>query len=136
MDGVNIAPTLQNPLIPATHIATVRLKDRALGTSSNANQYFEADSRRYGHVLDPRSGRPVDNLAAVSILAKDAATADALATGLFVMGLDKAADFCHNHTEISALLVLKPGPAGQNRNSPRILTFNLPPEDVDMSPGQ
>jgi len=126
---------VKDPLQPGKRIATVRLRDKALGTSSNTNQYFEHNGRHYGHVLDPRSGLPVDELASVSVLADDAATADALATALFVMGLDKAADFCHNQPNIAVLLVLQPGPAGRNSESPRILTFNLPPEDVNLSPG-
>jgi thiamine biosynthesis lipoprotein len=131
---------IQNPYDPARRLATVRLRDRALGTSGVANQYFEAGGRRYGHVLDPRTGRPAwceggpQALASASVLAADGATADGLATALFVMGLDKAAGFCHNHPNIAALLVLPAGPGGSNP-VPRVLTFNLPPEDVDLRPG-
>ncbi len=86
-------------------------------------------------MLDPRTGRPVENeLASASVVAADAATADALATALFVLGLDKAADFCQDHTEIGALLVLKP--RARSGEPPRVVTFNLPPEDVDLTPGE
>lgn len=127
---------IQDPCESQRRLAAVRLRDRALGTSGDANQYFEVDGRRYGHVLDPRTGWPASGLTSASVLAPDAATADALATALFVMGLDKAADFCHNHPGIAALLVLEPEPAGQATRLPRVVTFNLPPEDVDLRPGQ
>jgi len=80
--------------------------------------------------------QPADELAGVSVLAKDAATADALATALFVMGLDKAMDFCKNHREIAALLVPKPETGGpRTYEQPHVLTFNLPREDVNLNPG-
>jgi len=125
---------IQNPYDLDRLIATVRLHDRALATSGTANQYFESGGRRYGHVLDPRSGMPADELACVSVLAPDAATADALSTALFVMGLDKAADFCHHHSEIAALIMLKPESGSGTRESPQVLTFNLPPQEVDLRP--
>lgn len=121
---------IQNPYDPSQRLATVRLRDRAMGTSGNANQYYEEDGQRYGHVLDPRSGRPVDTMGSATVLAGDAATADALATALFVMGLDKAVDFCHNHPDFAALLVLKPDPGDDPDHKPRVMTLNLPPEDV------
>jgi len=127
---------IQNPLNTRQYIATVRLRDRALGTSGTANQYFYADDKRYGHVLDPRTGSPADELAGASVIADDTATADALATALFVMGLDKTIDFCKNRPRIAALLVLKPVPASKKADLPRILSFNLPPEDLSLSPGQ
>ncbi len=126
---------VDNPFKPGRPIATVCLRDRALATSSTANQFFEADGRRYGHVIDPRTGWPADALGSATVLAPDAATADALSTALFVMGLDKAAEFCQNHREIAALLVLGHSEADGPDLSPRVVTFNLPPEDVDLTPG-
>jgi FAD:protein FMN transferase len=125
---------IQNPYDSGQHLATVRLRDRALGTSGTANQYFEYAGQRYGHILDPRTGRPADELAAVSVLAPDAATADALSTALFVMGLDKATVFCHDHAEIAALIVLKPESSSGTNGLPRVLTFNLSAQDVELYP--
>jgi thiamine biosynthesis lipoprotein ApbE len=71
-------------------------------------------------------------LASASVLARDGATADALATGLFVMGLDKAREFCHNHPDVAALCVLNADQGGPAERRPRVVTFNLPPEDVDL----
>ena len=126
---------LQNPFDPSTRLATVCLRDRAMGTSGNDNQYFEVAGRRYGHVLDPRTGWPAAGLGSATVLADDAATADALATALFVMGLDKAADFCHNHPQFGALIVLEPEPGNDASPLPSVVTFNLPPEDVELKTG-
>lgn len=126
---------IQNPWDSSRRVAQLRLRDRALGTSGSANKFFEAGGRRFGHVLDPRSGWPADALASASAITPDGADADALATAFFVMGLDKTADFCHHHTQIGALLVLKPGPGASPDEPPRVVTFNVPREDVKLEPG-
>ena len=134
---------IQDPFDTSRRLATVRLKNRAMGTSGSEQQYLEAGGRRYGHILDPRTGWPASELASVSVLADDAATADALATALFVMGLDKARDFCQNHRDTAALLVLKPGGAvlrsGRDERTstlPQVVTFNMPEQDLDLYPGR
>jgi thiamine biosynthesis lipoprotein len=123
---------IEDPSDPARTVATVRLNDRALGTSNASNQYFEVGGRRYGHLLDPRTGWPADQVAGASALAADAATADALATAFFVMGLDKTAEFCHNHPDIAAVIV-KDAPG---RGNARVVTFNLSPHEVKIDAGE
>ena len=129
---------IEDPEDPRRCVATVRLRDRALGTSSTSNQYFVHEGKRYGHLIDLRTGRPADVVASASVLAPDAATADALATAFFVAGLDKAAEFCHNHPDIAAVMVLKQSDAGRqtaasNRRGPRVVTFNLSSHDVKIA---
>jgi FAD:protein FMN transferase len=125
---------IENPLQPSERIATVRLRNRALGTSGTAHQYFEENGRRYGHVMDPRRGEPAGELASVSVIASDAATADALSTALFVLGLDKAIEFCDNHSDIAALIVLNSDGVSAHEGRPRVLTLNLSPQDVNVRP--
>jgi len=140
-DGRGWLVGIQNPFAPDCFVATVRLRNRALGTSGAANQWFETNGQRWGHVLDPRTGWSVGGpdgraeLASASAIADDAATADALATAFFVMGLDKTADFCQDHPEIAALLVLNPEHDDRASAPPRVVTFNLPSEDVNLRPG-
>jgi thiamine biosynthesis lipoprotein len=57
-----------------------------LSTSGDYENYFEVEGRRYSHVLDPRSGLPAANVAAVSLTAPTCAESDALATACFVLG--------------------------------------------------
>jgi thiamine biosynthesis lipoprotein len=125
---------IEDPADVSRVVATIRLNDKAMGTAGSAYRFFEADGRRYGHVLDPRTGRPAEtNLASASVIATDSATADALATALYVLGLDKARDFCKDHPSIAAILV-GPAPAGRGVG-PRIVTCNLSKQDVNLQPG-
>jgi thiamine biosynthesis lipoprotein len=67
---------------------TVLLADAAVTTSGDARQFVEIEGRRYSHVVDPRSGIGIDGPAAVTVIAADCTTADALATAASVLGPD------------------------------------------------
>ncbi len=86
-------------------LARVWLRDRALGTSGADHQFFVEAGRRYGHVLDPRTGRPASGLLSASAIAPAATEADALSTAFFVMGAEGARRFCERHPGIGAVLV-------------------------------
>ena len=65
----------------------VGLADRALATSGDYRSYYDKDGVRFSHLIDPRSGRPIaHDLTSVSVVHTSAAKADALATGLGVLG--------------------------------------------------
>ena len=99
---------IRNPLFPDERLATLLLRNQAMGTSGSGVQYFRVGGKRYGHVLDPRTGWPVDHLLSVTVLADSAAEADALSTAFFVMGLEKAIEFCQNRPDVRALLIPPP----------------------------
>ncbi|EIC23353.1 FAD:protein FMN transferase [Thiorhodovibrio frisius] len=65
----------------------VRLNDIAMATSGDYRNFFEQDGKLYSHTINPHRGRPVDHLlASVSVLDESCMRADALATGLLVLG--------------------------------------------------
>ncbi|MBI3879267.1 MAG: FAD:protein FMN transferase, partial [Verrucomicrobia bacterium] len=82
---------IEQPLDGARAVeCVVALAGRALSTSGDYRQFFIADGRRHSHLIDPRTGRPVAGaLASVSVVHESGATADALATGLFVLGAEE-----------------------------------------------
>ncbi len=95
-----------HPLRPTLRLAELRLRNRALGTSSSAAQFFRYRGRRYGHILDPRTGWPAEKTLSATVLAPSGAQADALSTAFFVMGHEAALRYCEAHPEIAALLVV------------------------------
>ena len=67
------------------------LTHAAVTTSGDAFQAVEIDGRRYSHIVDPRTGLGVAGPAAVTVVAPDCTTADALATAASVLGPERAA---------------------------------------------
>ena len=82
-DGNYVSGALKQDVISVT--------DCGLVTSGNYRKFYVVDGQKYSHTIDPRTGRPVThNLLSATVLAEDSATADALATAMMVMGLERA----------------------------------------------
>jgi thiamine biosynthesis lipoprotein len=110
-------------------IARLRLPGGALATSAAGEQHFEAEGRRYGHVLDPRSGWPAVGVLSASVLAPGAAMADALSTAFLVAGPELAETVCASRPGTLALLVLGARP------DEILVIGNRDGVEVDPTPG-
>ncbi|HKQ57895.1 MAG TPA: FAD:protein FMN transferase, partial [Candidatus Eisenbacteria bacterium] len=93
--------------------------DASVSTSGQSERGFDAGGVRYGHILDPRTGRPVPGAATVTVVCRSATRADALSTALLVMGRVRAEAFARAHA-IGALWL---EPAGR---TVRAWSWNLP----------
>jgi thiamine biosynthesis lipoprotein len=91
---------------PTAVLRTVGLHDRALATSGDYRNFFESGGRRYSHIIDPSKGEPVlDPPVSVSVVAKDCATADALATAGMVVGEEKLREAIKGLNGVEVLFV-------------------------------
>jgi len=78
---------LEDPQSPGTCWAGVAAKDLAVATSGDYLRNFQVAGRRYGHIIDPRSGFPVNNgCRAVSVIAPTCTVAGVLSTTAFILG--------------------------------------------------
>jgi thiamine biosynthesis lipoprotein len=109
-DGWSVG--LRHPLRPAVRLAEFILRNESLATSGSGTQFFIRRGRKYGHILDPRTGQPAEGLFSATVIAPTAAEADALSTAFYVLGPDGTADYCDRHPEIGALLVAPSGREG------------------------
>ncbi|MFP4027152.1 MAG: FAD:protein FMN transferase [Candidatus Brocadiia bacterium] len=76
---------------PGDHPPIVlRLADAAVATSGDYARYFRIDEQKSSHIIDPRSGKPVQNVPSATVIAPDAMMADALATSISVLRPEKA----------------------------------------------
>lgn len=67
-------------------LGNVQLTEGAVATSGDYERYLEFEGRRFSHLLDPRSGWPVEGVYAVTVIAPNGTAADALSTAAFVLG--------------------------------------------------
>jgi thiamine biosynthesis lipoprotein len=92
-------------------LAVSPMSNRAVATSGDYEQFISIGGRRYAHILDPRSGKPVGRLASVTVFSARAVDSDALATALFVMGSDEGIEFVEGLPEAEAIFVTEDGSA-------------------------
>ena len=78
--------TIQDPANPQKVALTVRLKDRALSVSGSYGKWFESGGVTYSHIMDPRSGMPVQGMLSVAVLTATGTAGDALDDAFFVLG--------------------------------------------------
>jgi thiamine biosynthesis lipoprotein len=95
-------------------VEAIRAGDAAVATSGDYRNFRVVDGRRLSHTIDPRTGRPVTHsLASVTVVADTAAWADALATGLTVLGGDAALSLAER--EGLAVYLIERSPGGGHR---------------------
>jgi thiamine biosynthesis lipoprotein len=81
---------LQDPIDPRKIALTVHLKDRAVSVAGSSEKSFEAGGVRYSHIMDPRTGRPVQGVLSVAVLASSGTAGDALDNAFFVLGPERS----------------------------------------------
>lgn len=82
--------TIQDPLDARKTALTVALKNRALSVSGASEKFFESGGVRYSHVMDPRSGVPVQGVLSVAVLTDTGTAGDALDNALMVLGQESS----------------------------------------------
>jgi thiamine biosynthesis lipoprotein len=97
--------TIRHPLEPEVDFAAVWLDSMGMATSGAGEQHFSSQGKRYGHVIDPRYGRPVEHHLSATALAPTAALSDALSTAFFIMSLDEVEAFCSKSPDVGAVIV-------------------------------
>jgi thiamine biosynthesis lipoprotein len=82
--------TIQDPIDSRKTALTVTLKDRAVSVSGSSEKSFESGGVRYSHIMDPRSGLPVQGVLSVAVLTSTGTAGDALDNAFFVMGQESS----------------------------------------------
>jgi thiamine biosynthesis lipoprotein len=85
--------------------AALDLSDVTFSTSGDYERFFISDGRRYHHLLDPDTGEPARGSRSVTIVATTAVAADALSTGVFVMGPDEGMALIERLPDVEGVIV-------------------------------
>lgn len=85
-------------------VALLRLRGgHSLATSGSSERFVEVGGERYGHIVDPRSGRPVEAWGSITVLAQDPLVADVAATAAYVLGPEEGLAWVGSQEGLSAL---------------------------------
>jgi thiamine biosynthesis lipoprotein len=96
---------LEEPDRPGECWTAVRLTDHAVATSGDYFRSFTHEGRRYGHILDPRTGVPVSNgCQSVSVIAPNCVKAGILSTAAFILGADEGLELIRGQAGVEACI--------------------------------
>ncbi len=109
---------VQHPRQKDAILGYLELMDGAISTSGDYEKFFTIDGKRYTHIIDPRNGKPVENMVSVTILAKTAMQADALSTGVFVTNYKEGLKLIEKLDGVEAVLIYEG--VGANGRSPQL----------------
>ncbi len=110
---------IQHPRRADELLTTLELSDRAVVTSGDYERFFEREGIRYHHIFDPCTGQPAQRCQSVTVVAADAANADALATAAFVLGPQAGLQLLEELPGIEGLIVAADGSLQQTSGLPR-----------------
>jgi len=116
---------IESPVItPSEPAQAIELTDVGMATSGDYRNFFTVDGVRYSHTIDPRTGRPIThNMASITVIDKTSARADALATGLNVMGYESAQQVCAEQ-HLACFFILHDGDNFIEESSPEFAQFS------------
>ena len=97
-----IASTVENRVVQKK----VEVNNSSICTSGNYRKYFLKDGKKYGHSINPKTGVPAQNLlVSATVMHSSAMYADAYATAILVMGLEKTKEFLKLNSELKVYLI-------------------------------
>jgi len=96
---------ITNPLNKNEVIAYFPLNNSAVQTSGNYEKYVIIDGERYAHIINPKTGMPIKNIASVSVFAQTTELADALSTAVFVMGINDGLALINQLKNIECIII-------------------------------
>ena len=105
-DGSNWAVAVADPNNPTNYVGVLSVGEAAIVTSGTYQRYFTQDGKTYHHLINPESGRPINNtLKSATIVCEDGTLADCLSTAMFVLGQSKAINYWRVYGGFDMILI-------------------------------
>jgi thiamine biosynthesis lipoprotein ApbE len=96
---------IRHPRMKEEALTFIEVRNMAVSTSGDYERYFEINGQRFSHIVDPRTGYPVEYVPSVTIVAENATDADALSTAVSVMGKEKSVEILEKLERVGAIIV-------------------------------
>ncbi len=96
---------IQHPRRNNELIGVLELKDKAISTSGDYENYFEVNDKRYHHILSPYTGKPVEGVMSVTVVSDKTVIADALSTAIFPMGAQKGMELIESFNDVECIII-------------------------------
>ena len=104
-DGKEWKVAITNPMDKNKVFALLPITNGAVVTSGNYEKYVTFNDVRYTHIIDPRSGYPATGIISVTVFAPKAELADALATSVFVMGIEVGLNRIEQLPQVECIII-------------------------------
>lgn len=104
----NRKPKIENSIDVGKPLVILKLNDGAVATSGHYRRFVSIGGKKFSHIIDTKTGFSSDKLASVTIIAKDAITADALSTAVIVMGAENGLALIEKIPQTEAILITAP----------------------------
>jgi thiamine biosynthesis lipoprotein len=122
---------IQDPRGPeGSSFAAMDLTDAAFTTSGDYERFFMKDGHRYHHIIDPDVGEPAHGARSVTIVARTATLADALDTGIFILGPEKGMALIERLDGVEGVIVTSSNNLLVSSGLARRLVVRSPPTDA------
>ncbi len=116
VDGSYWKVAITNPMDKSKAFGLLLIKEGAVVTSGNYEKYVTFNEKRYSHIIDPRTGYPTQGILSVTVFAPKAELADALATSVFVMGIETGINLINQLPKIECIIIDDAGSIQKSTN--------------------
>ncbi|MEG8947692.1 FAD:protein FMN transferase [Rosettibacter firmus] len=119
--GKNWHIGIQHPRKEFELIATIKVDGKGVSTSGDYEQFIKKNGKTFTHIFNPITGYPANECQSVTVIANDAMTADALSTGIFVLGPKKGIQLAESLKNVEVMIIDSSGTTYQSSNFSKYL---------------
>lgn len=115
-DGEKWKVAITNPFDKNKAFGIFPLINEAVATSGDYEKFVTLNGKRYSHIIDPKTGYPACGIVSVTVFAPKTELADALATSIFVMGIDVGTNLIDQLKNIECIIIDDKGKIFKSKN--------------------
>lgn len=118
-EGKNWKIGIENPFEQGEIIESFKITNKGIATSGNYKRYLKIKDKKIGHIVNPKTGLPIEEIpVSVTVIASNCTVADGLATGIFVIGVEKGLKLVNNLKNVECLIIDKERKIYKSKNFP------------------